>query len=245
MMSDELFASAYDRAEITYGLEPSAELASYIEQIKPSGLAIDLGAGAGRNALALARAGLTVRAVDRSARGLERLRELAGAMALESRIEAVCADLREIELPAQSFAVVVATTVLDHIPLQDARQVWERIEKSLTDRGVVYAEVHTVEDPGCGDPPGCHCRYPVSETASAVKHYFAAGELLRLATASAALRVLRYEERQEWDYTHGPEHHHGKAVLLAVPAGYYPRWYGHPLAFPRRSNATSARTQHD
>jgi hypothetical protein len=37
----------------------------------------------------------------------------------------------------------------------------------------------------------------------------------------------------EWDYTHGPEHLHGKAVLLAVRDGWHPDWYGQPAAFPK------------
>lgn len=234
MTTDDLFAQAYDRDEITFGLQPSSELASYIHQVKPTGLAIDLGAGAGRNALALARSGLRVRAIDQSERGLERLSELAKAMEVDGLIETLRADLRDVRLPQRSISVMVATTVLDHLSLQDATAQWLRMEQSLNDQGVIYAEVHTTEDPGCAAPPGRNNPFPVSETAAAVKHYFAAGELLRLAMASGALRVLRYEERQEWDYTHGTEHHHGKAVLLAVRSGYYPPWYGHPLAFPRK-----------
>ena len=233
MSIDDLFTQAYDRIEVTYGLQPSAELAAYLAQVGPTGSAIDLGAGAGRNALALARAGLRVLAIDRSARGLERLQEIAKSMGAEDRIETLSADLRDVVLPHRAVSVVVATTVLDHLPLQDAVTEWNRIEQCLNDQGVVYAEVHTTEDPGCRAPPGRNNPFPISETAMAVKHYFAAGELLRMASASGALRVLRYEERQEWDYTHGSEHHHGKAVLLAVRSGYHPPWYGHPLAFPR------------
>lgn len=234
MNSDDLFFDVYDREDLAYGLKPSAELASYVAQVAPQGLAIDLGAGAGRNSLALARAGLQVRAIDMSERGMERLMELAASRDVAHLIQTKVADVREVELPMASVNVMVATTVLDHIPIQDAAALWHRIEESLTADGVVYAEVHTTEDPGCSEPPGCDNPFPISETASFVMHYFGAGELLQLAMKSGAMRVLRYEERQEWDYTHGAEHHHGKAVLLAVRKGYFPAWYGHPLLFPRR-----------
>jgi cyclopropane fatty-acyl-phospholipid synthase-like methyltransferase len=233
MNTDDLFFDVYDREDLAYGLKPSAELASYLTQVAPEGLAIDLGAGAGRNSLALARAGLRVRAIDMSERGMERLMELAASRGLAHLIQTTVADVREVELPVADVSVMVATTVLDHIPVQDAAELWQRIERSLTAEGVVYAEVHTTEDPGSPEPPGRDNPFPVSETAAFVKHYFAPGELLHLAMKSGEMRVLRYEERQEWDYTHGDEHHHGKAVLLAVRKGCLPAWYGHPLLFPR------------
>jgi cyclopropane fatty-acyl-phospholipid synthase-like methyltransferase len=233
MTTNDQFFQAYDREEIAFGLRPSAELASYLSQITPTGFAVDLGAGPGRNAIALAQAGLRVLAVDLSRRGLDRLLDQAQSLNVDYRIETMVADVREVELVEGQVDVMVATTVLDHIPLEDAQTLWIRIERCLSDQGVVYAEVHTTEDPGCSSAPGRDNPYPVSETAGCVKHYFSSGELLRMATESSALRVLRYEERLEWDYTHGNEHHHGKAVLLAVRSGYYPQWYGHPIAFPR------------
>jgi len=45
MNTDDLFFDVYDREDLAYGLKPSAELASYLVQVSPQGLAIDLGAG--------------------------------------------------------------------------------------------------------------------------------------------------------------------------------------------------------
>jgi SAM-dependent methyltransferase len=232
--TQDLFFDAYNRKDIAYGLTPSTELASYLDQVEPAGRAIDLGAGAGRDTLALARAGLNVLAVDLSDRGLSRIVERGRQMGLSDRIQTLVADAREVPLPPDHYAVVVATTVLCHVPESDGWELWQRMAGAIHSAGVIYAEVHTAEDPGSDQPPGRDNPNPVSETAAAVKHYFQPGELLQWATRTASLRVLRYEERLEWDYTHGGEHQHGKAVLLAVRSGYYPPWYGHPIAFPRR-----------
>ncbi len=233
-----MFFEAYDRDEVAYGLTPSAELASCLQQFKPTGRAIDLGAGAGRDTLALARAGLNVCAVDLARRGLSRIVERARKLQLLDRIETLVADARQVDLPPGQFAVVVATTVLCHLPQADGLQLWQRMAAAIRGDGIIYAEVHTTEDPGSPVPPGCDNPHPVSETAGAVVHYFESGELLRWAMSTPSLRVLRYEERLEWDYTHGREHQHGKAVLLAVRNDYFPPWYGHPAAFPRRVDKT-------
>jgi SAM-dependent methyltransferase len=164
-MTHDPFFQAYDRDDIAFGFEPSAEVAAYVAQVAPTGLAIDLGAGAGRNTLALAQAGLQVRAFDMSKRGLARLMERARLIGVDHLIEVEVADIRSLVLPVNEVSVVVATTILDHMLLVDAVEVWERIEKSLTDSGVIYAEVHTTEDPGCREFPGCNNPFPVSETA--------------------------------------------------------------------------------
>lgn len=236
MNTQQMFFQAYDRDDVAYGLTPSAELASCLQQLQPTGRAIDLGAGAGRDTLALAQAGLDVLAVDLSRRGLSRIAERAGKRQLLDRIETLVADARHVELPLKQFAVVVATTVLCHLPEADGLALWQRMAAAIKSDGIIYAEVHTTEDPGSPVPPGRDNPNPVSETAAAVVHYFEPGELLRWAVSTPSLRVLRYEERLEWDYTHGRAHQHGKAVLLAVRNDYFPPWYGHPIAFPQRTS---------
>ncbi|MCM2369512.1 class I SAM-dependent methyltransferase [Aporhodopirellula aestuarii] len=234
----DFFYDAYNRDDIAYGLEPSAALAAYLSQVDvaPSGglRAIDLGAGAGRDSLALASAGYHVESVDLSERGLARIAERAAQRNLADRVRTRLEDVRKIDFPRDYYDAVIATTVLDHVPASDAETVWQRMCDSLSSTGFLYVQVHTTEDPGSGLPPGNTSTSPVSETAGAVINYFRPNQLAAMAIdVKSKLRILRYEERLEWDYTHGPEHQHGKAVLLAVRSGYHPPWYGQPAAFPR------------
>ncbi|TWT82076.1 tellurite resistance protein TehB [Planctomycetes bacterium CA13] len=234
MLKDPFF-EPYDREDIAYGEEPSAALISYLNQVDGSGRALDLGAGAGRDSIALALAGYHVLSVDLSNRGLERVLQRAASAGVRDRVETHEVDVRNVEMPADSFDAIVATTVLDHISPEDSKILWDRMTEALTDKGVLYVQVHTTEDPGSDQPPGVFSDAPVSETAGAVINYFSPNQLVSWACEpKSRLRVLRYEERLEWDYTHGPEHLHGKASLLAVRAGAYPPWYGQPAAFPKR-----------
>ena len=63
------FFEFYDREEVAYGEQPSPPVRAFLEQASEPGPALDLGAGAGRDSLALAAAGYQVTAVDLSDRG--------------------------------------------------------------------------------------------------------------------------------------------------------------------------------
>ena len=251
------FFNVYDRAIPAYGEIPSSELHQLLSQCFPIPedhsretldaltasspqnaqpsvrRALDLGCGPGRDSMALARHGFAVTSVDLSSRGLEELQRRADTKPLNGRIETVCNDVRQWKIPPNEFDVISATTILDHIPNEDVQPLWNQVVNGLTEQGFLFVEVHTTDDPGCVKCTSQSPDAPVSETAQWVINHFARGQLLQLALATPTLRILRYEERYEWDYTHGPEHKHAKAVLVATHKNHDPAWYGHPLAFPR------------
>jgi len=227
MNDQQLFDAAYSRHEPAFGSRPSSPLAAFLCQTGRQGIAFDLGAGAGRDSLAMAAAGYRVYCFDLSATGLERIEAQAVEKGFAKNIQTHQTDVRDIEFPNAGIDLIVATTVLDHLPESDAKQVWERVLAGLNDHGVLYVEVHTVDDPGCSECPHKFQDAPVSETASAVETYFQPNQLANWALhEDAGLRILHYEERLEWDKTHGPEHLHGKAILLAERRGAHRLWRG-------------------
>ncbi len=232
-LSDRFF-EAYDRDNVAYGTAPSPLLVSYLQQIEGGGKAIDLGAGAGRDSFALAAAGFHVTCVDTSLRGLQRIEQRALEAGMEHRIATLCCDVRKLELSPNALSAIVATTVLDHIDAAAAEQLWTRMTTALRPGGFIYCQVHTTDDPGCDLAPGCLRDDPISETAGMVVNYFEPNQLASMALGKPAnLRVLHYEERLEWDRTHGPDHLHGKAILLAVRPPVATDWYGLNTPFPR------------
>jgi cyclopropane fatty-acyl-phospholipid synthase-like methyltransferase len=174
--------------------------------------------------LALAQRGLHVTAVDVAEEGLRSIEDQARKRGLADRVAVAAQDIAAYRYPSKAFDVIVATTAFDHIERNTCRTLLPQIAAALTDTGVLYAEVHTTEDPGSPTGFGHELKAPISETADAIAHYFEPNELLRMLTQH--LRIVHYEERREWDHTHGRPHVHGKAVALAVPKHAHPPYRG-------------------
>jgi len=218
------FDRVYRTDDHAYGDQPSQELVRYVDQCVRGGRGLDLAAGLGRDTLALAERGLEMTAVDVAEEGLQHLAEEAQRRGLADRVQVVCADIVTYDYPQHALDVIVATTALDHIERRACLAILPKIAAALTAAGVLYAEVHTTEDPGSPTGFGRELDAPVSETAGAIAHYFEPNELMHL--LGTHLRIIHYEERREWDHTHGRPHVHGKAIALAVPKSAHPPYRG-------------------
>jgi len=137
--------------------------------LAPPGPALDVACGSGRHALAIARTGRRVEAIDRT---FARCAEVA-ARAREERlpVDVVCADLERQPLPVGRYAVVVNTLYLD-------RALVPALVRSLRPGGVLLFETFTTAQLATGHP-----RNPAFTLAP--------GELRRLA---AGLEIVAYRE---------------------------------------------------
>ena len=138
-------------------------------RLAPPGPVLDVACGKGRHALALARDGRRVEAIDRD---LARCSDLAARARAEGlRVDVVCADLEHVSLPVARHALVVNTLYLD-------RALVPALARALRPGGLLLFETFTVEQLATGHP-----RNPA--------FVLAPGELLRLA---AGLDVIAYSE---------------------------------------------------
>ena len=115
------------------GQEPSELLVRMASHLPQSGRALDVAAGAGRNAVFLAERGMEVDAVDSSAEGLRQAEALAAQRGVS--IRTVLADLTAFDLGTDRYDLIVNINYLQ-------RDLAPRIARALGPGGVVFFETY-------------------------------------------------------------------------------------------------------
>jgi len=135
----------YAEPEWAFGTDPNDFLREEAARL-PAGRVLCLAEGQGRNAVWLAQRGYTVTAMDQSAKGLERARELAAARGV--KIGTVCADLAEFAIEPGAWQGIVS--IFAHVTGDVRAQVHARVEQGLAPGGVFVLEAYRPEQIGRG-----------------------------------------------------------------------------------------------
>lgn len=161
----------YRRGAYPSDPEASPVLRRYVDAF-PSGPALDVATGTGRNALFLASAGYEVDAIDRSGVGLRRARERAVERGVADRVNWLQADLAGFEFPTERYAAITVSyyRAVDRFP---------DLEEALVPGGYLFVEHHL------------RSTEPTPSGPSSDRYRFGANELLR---AGLGLTVLYYDE---------------------------------------------------
>ena len=118
-------------------------LVEMISRIARRGIALDVAAGRGRNALAMARAGIRIVAVDFSETAMRTLADAARAEHLP--VWPVVANLGSFHLKHESLDAIVNINFLD-------RALFAQFSRALGPGGVLIAETFTNEQASLGHP---------------------------------------------------------------------------------------------
>lgn len=156
---------------------PSPVLERYVDTF-PTGRALDVATGTGRNALFLAERGYRVDGIDQSREGLRIAEDSARDRSVADRTTWIQADVREHAFPTNAYEVVTISFFHSLDRLTD-------IKEALVPGGVLFYQGHLRSSD------------PVDVGPSTDRYRFAANELLH---ACLDLTVLYYEEaRQQRD----------------------------------------------
>ncbi|MBP9762600.1 methyltransferase domain-containing protein [Patescibacteria group bacterium] len=124
-----------------FGEKPSPLIIGLMRYLPPDALVLDVGAGQGRNTLALAQAGFRVEAVDPSSAGLRQLAEQAerlGLSGIETRSGSV------LDLPFDRvYNGVCLINVLHYLPPEQVRDVIMNCQRATAVGGVHVLSVLT------------------------------------------------------------------------------------------------------
>lgn len=144
-MDEAWWDERYRQRSTIWSGEPNPVLVAEVGGLEP-GLALEVGAGEGADALWLAGRGWTVRGVDISEVALERARRVAADTdeAVAERVEWVHADLLEWSPPAQEFDLVNVHYL--HFPPEQRRDVYSRLARSVVPGGVLLVVAHHPSD---------------------------------------------------------------------------------------------------
>ena len=199
------FDQIYSRCDFYYGLNASSELVELVESNRiRTGLALDIGAGEGRNSFYVAGKGFEIMSIDLSLTGLLKAKKQAKKEGID--IEVVVADARHIPIDKGRVTLVICATLLNHLARIDRDLVVGEIKRCLRKNGFVFVKVFTVDDPGFKKDDKS------SDCAVCVVDYYEKGELLG---EFADFDVEYCREKLNYTDFHGRPHCHASAALVA------------------------------
>lgn len=195
----------YKNSEYYFGEKPSSYLVKYINKYNiPPCIAIDLGAGEGRDSIYLAENGFDVIAIEPCIEGIKKIQRSAKAKNLE--IETINSDFLSISESLNDVGLISCFTSLDHMDTSYLLITISEIKRILNKFGYVFITAYTQKDPGYSGTNN------VSDCYKFVKHFFEEDEL---ANYFSDFNILEYELRTIWDKSHGTPHEHSFVSMLA------------------------------
>jgi cyclopropane fatty-acyl-phospholipid synthase-like methyltransferase len=118
--------------EATKSRQPIGFLVDIVKKGEVSGLALDLGCGAGADARYLAEKGFKVVAVDNNAEAISQAKQVCAGL----DVEVVAADVTNFEIEPEKYSLIVSWNTLPFLQKEKAKEVLENIKRGLKKGGL-------------------------------------------------------------------------------------------------------------
>jgi len=194
---------------------PAPEVMEFIESQSPTKRpkVLDLGCGLGRHAIAFAKEGFCVTAIDASKTAIAHLREW--ARALELTIEAETGDVLDDTLPGSSFDIVLSYNVIYHGYREQFALAIKHVRKWLRSGGLFFFTCPTRQDGkyGLGEQAAPHTFRCTKSVIPGDLHYFADEKALD-DLLTGFLSLSRRKDEGYWD-NEGVQQFYSNWLVLA------------------------------
>jgi len=186
----------YSENKNVFGLKPTAILETALKVVSNKSIALDIGAGQGRDTIFLAKSGFAVDSIEKSDVAINYLKSLnnSNICPIQTRIE-------DFDIVEDRYDLINAINVLQFVEDENIPNVTTKIKAGLKSGGVVVIASFTEEDP--------------SFLEQSFKKYFAKGELKKL---FSDFEIIFYREKLVDDNPHGGTpypHQHGAVEVVA------------------------------
>ena len=140
-----MWETRYDTDTYVYGTDPNDFLRASVAQL-PTGAALCLAEGEGRNAVFLAESGFVVHSVDLTEAGVAKTRRL--AQERDVQVHASVGDLSTFDIGVDRWDLIVS--IFAHMPATVRRDLHQRVVAALKPGGVLVLEAYTPDQIGRG-----------------------------------------------------------------------------------------------
>lgn len=140
-----MWEQRYSAETYLFGTEPNEFLRSCMSLL-PSGVALCLAEGEGRNAVFLAENGHEVHSVDLTDAGVSKTRALAEVRGVT--VDAVVGDLADFDIGIERWDLIVS--IFAHTPPATRRDLHRRVIAALKPGGMFLLEAYTPDQVGRG-----------------------------------------------------------------------------------------------
>lgn len=169
----------------------------FLNGLKKGRLALDLGCGPAQHAIALAKKGFRVLAIDYAPSALKIARKSARKAGVINRITFICKDILDLRFEKETFDVIIDSMCFHHIRKQDWKVYWMNVECFLKRGGYYILSAFTRGGEYCKSGQRCWTlRY------GQYSRFFTKKDILHLLKGEIDLLVLRKENRGQWGLWH-------------------------------------------
>lgn len=208
-----MWQKEYKKKKFYWGLEQDKGLEEAIKYA-PRGVALDIGAGEGRNSIFLAKNGFKVEAIDKIPEGLEKCKKIAKKYSLPIKTKVV--NVRKFKFEKDKYSLIISIAALDFLKLKEIKQIIKKINYALKLGGIFYLSLFSIKDPAFKK---CRKELKLAEKNTfyipkimAFRHFFEKKELLNLLNK---FKILKIEEKRIRDIYNGKIHFHQIIRIIA------------------------------